>query len=50
MGGLGPGEVQGGEGRYLRGRESWGGVPVGSMGKMCGGQSEEVCFHQTAAA
>lgn len=50
MGGLGAGEVQGGEGRYLQGRESWGDGPVGSMGRLYGGRSEEVCFHQIAAA
>lgn len=50
MGGLGAGEVQGGEGRHLQGRESWGGGRVESMGRLNGGQSEEVCFHQIAAA
>lgn len=44
------GEVQGGEGRHLQGRESWGGGPVESMGRLYGWQSEEACFHQIAAA
>lgn len=50
MGGLGAGEVQGGEGRYLQGREFWGGGPAGSMRRMYGGRSEEACFRQIAAA
>lgn len=50
MGGLGDEEVQGGEGRYLQGRESLGGGPIGSMERLYEGWSEEVCFHQIAAA
>lgn len=42
--------MQGGEGRHLQGRESWGGVQVESMGRLNEGRSEEVCFHQIAAA
>lgn len=50
MGGLGPGEVQGGAGRHLQGREFWADVPAGSTETSCGEQSEEECFHQIAAA
>lgn len=50
MGGLGVGEVQGGEERHLQGRESWGGGPVESRGRLYEGQSEEACFHQISAA
>lgn len=50
MGGLRAVEAQGDEGRYLQERESWGGGPVGSMERLYGGRSEEVCFHQNAAA
>lgn len=49
MGDLWAGEVQGDEGRYLQERESWAGGPAGSMGRLHGGQSVEVCFHQNAA-
>ena len=42
--------MQGGEGRHLQGRESWGDVPVESMGRLYGGQSGGVCFHQIFAA
>lgn len=50
MGGLQSGEVQGDERRYLQERESWEGGPVGSKGRLYGGRSGEVCFHQNAAA
>lgn len=50
MGGPGAGEVQGDEGRYRQGRESWGGGPAGNMGRLYGGWSEGGCFHQIAAA
>lgn len=50
MGGLGAGEVQGGAGRHLQGRESWADVPAGSTKTLYGEQREEECFHQTAAA
>lgn len=42
--------MQGGEGRYLQGRESWEGGPAGSMERLYGGLSEEVYSHQIAAA
>lgn len=44
-GGLGAGEVQDGEGKFLREREFWEDGPAGSMGRL----NEEECFHQTAA-
>lgn len=50
MGGLEAGEVQGGGGTYLQGRESWEGGPAGSMGRLYEGLSEEVYSHQIAAA
>lgn len=50
MGGLGAGEVQGGERRHLQGRESLGGEQVENMQRLYVGQSGEVCFHQIAAA